>query len=242
MNFGGWVRTSTVDFPGRLATVVFTRGCDMDCFFCHNRPLLGPDVRPALEESEVLEHLERRTGVLDGLVLSGGEPLLQPDLIPFIRKVRALGYAIKLDTNGAHPDRLEQLLLAEDHPLAEYVAMDYKAPWDRYPDICGCPDGTAALVQRSLDLLFECGRRNPEGAFRWELRTTVIPQLSVADLEQMARAVPQVPRYALQLYRPPDNYKPEDRFRVLADAMTPGMLQDAGRRILPFQSHVLVRA
>ena len=187
MNIAGLLKTATIDFPRRLAAVIFTAGCNYDCGFCHNRDLLT--TRKYVDNAEVMRFLEKRAGLLDGIVISGGEPTLQKDLVEFAGMLKALGYDVKLDTNGSNPQVVGKLL---DGGLVDYVAMDYKAPLARYPEICGAgADGfleTLALLRDS----------NAE----WELRTTMIPEIGGQELREMAEAVPALPLYALQLYRP----------------------------------------
>ncbi len=238
MKIAGLVRLSTVDFPGRLAAVVFTAGCDLDCFYCHNRPLIGAE-SPDLALADVVAFLDKRRGVLDGVVVSGGEPTVQPDLPSFLRLLRDMGYAVKLDTNGGRPAVLEQLLQAKPFPLSDYIAMDIKAPWSRYPDVCGCGPEVAENVQESVSIL---SRLAAGAGVEWELRTTVVPQLSEDDLVEMASSLPPVPLYALQQYRRPEVFRPEDRFRVAAAAMTTEGLERAAVRVRAFQPNVIVRA
>lgn len=187
MQITGLVKTTTIDFPGRLAAAVFTAGCNYACGYCQNKAFLsGAEL---IGEAEVWVFLEKRAGLLDGVVVSGGEPTLQTDIIPFIRRLRGLGYDVKLDTNGSRPGVLRQLL---DEHLVQYVAMDYKAPFERYAEVCGTgADG----VRECIGLLRESG-------IDWEMRTTMIPEVGEADLLYMASAIPALPRYALQLYRP----------------------------------------
>lgn len=187
MNIAGILKTATIDFPHRLAAVVFTAGCNYDCGFCHNRHLLHGAELADLDE--VMRFLEKRAGLLDGIVLSGGEPTLQKDLAGFAEKLKALGYDVKIDTNGSNPAVVRDLLA---RGLVDYVAMDYKAPFARYPEICGA---AASGVEETLGVL-------ADAKVEWELRTTVIPQLSEEELRRMAKAVPRLPLYALQLYRP----------------------------------------
>ena len=179
MDLRGWVRTSLIDYPDRLATVLFTGGCNFRCPICHNADLvLRPGDLPAVPEPEVWEFLARRAAVVDGVVLSGGEPTLQPDLLPFLRRLRERKMAIKLDTNGYRPEVLEAVL-AEG--LVDYVAMDVKAPPEKYGLLAGRPDVEVGLIERSIDLL-----RGSDIAY--EFRTTVVPGLlDEADVEAIAR-------------------------------------------------------
>lgn len=187
MNIAGLLKTATIDFPHRLAAVVFTAGCNYNCGFCHNRTLLTETTY--MDMDEVMHFLKKRANVLDGIVISGGEPTLQEDLSDFARQLKELGYDVKLDTNGSNPELVEKLL---QEALVDYVAMDYKAPFDRYTEICRM-DATG--VRETLALLRQSN-------IEWELRTTVIPQLSEIELQEMAKEVGILPAYALQLYRP----------------------------------------
>ena len=122
MRISGLQKLSMVDYPGKLAATVFTGGCDLRCPFCHNAPLVVRVAEtPHLSQEEILSFLDSRRGLLDGVVLSGGEPLLQPDAAEFLRAVRSMGFAVKLDTNGCHPEALADILR---QGLADYVAMD----------------------------------------------------------------------------------------------------------------------
>lgn len=230
MRIAGLVRTSTVDYPGLIAAVVFTPGCNLDCFYCHNRFLLGSEA-PVLEAADIWQYLRKRQGLLDGVVISGGEPLLQTGLKTFLTGLRSLGYRIKLDTNGTRPDHLADLL--REH-LLDYVAVDYKAPWPRYPSICGgAPDATQR-VQATIELLAQTD-------IAWEARTTVIPQLSPEDLLDMSRAVPSLPAWYLQVYRRPEQGRPEDRFRLEAAAYNNNDLQIMAAALRAYQAVVSVR-
>jgi pyruvate formate lyase activating enzyme len=190
----GWVRTSLIDFPGRIATVLFTGGCDFRCPMCHNADLvLRPQDVPDLPEEEVWAFLSRRTRLIDGVVITGGEPTLQPDLIPFVQQIRALSLNVKLDTNGYRPDVLAALL---GDGLVDYVAMDVKAPPEKYPCLTGRPDLDVARVVRSVALL-------RKSDVSYEFRTTVVPGwLTGADIEEIARWVSGARRYVVQQFRP----------------------------------------
>lgn len=230
MNIAGLVKTSTVDFPGQLAAVVFTAGCNLDCFYCHNRPLLTGSA-PRIDEQTVLGFLRKRQGLLDGVVFSGGEPTLQQDLPDFIRLVRQLGYKVKLDSNGTRPSVLRHLLADQ---LLDYVAVDYKAPWRRYPEICDCPAGDVEAVQATFRLL-------KTATVAWEARITVIPQLDQDDLTEMARSLPPAPVYVLQRYVRPTLFRAEDRFRIEAASSTPAQLVLAAEQLRRYQPGVIVR-
>ena len=181
MTVAGIVKSSLIDFPGLVSCVLFTPGCNYDCFYCQNRPLIGGPWTP-LDQSELWDFLNRRVGQLDGVVVTGGEPTLQPDLTDFLEALKRLGYKVKLDTNGSSPDVVGKIL---GSGLADYFAVDYKAPAVRYGEICGGA-ADAADVLETIRLLKDRGAD-------FEARTTVIPQLGEVDLIQMARELPEVP-------------------------------------------------
>ena len=138
MNISGIVKSSLIDFPGLISCILFVPGCNYDCFYCHNRSLIdGSHI--LLTPQYVTDFLQKRAGLLDGVVISGGEPTLQSDLISFMKMIRSLGYQIKLDTNGSCPDVVKEILKLK---LCDYIAVDYKAPSVHYPMICG--NGTDA--------------------------------------------------------------------------------------------------
>jgi len=190
----GWVRTSLIDYPGHIATVLFTGGCNFRCPPCHNADLvLRPGEMPTLPEEEVWAFLARRAGLVDGVVITGGEPTLQSDLIPFLRQVREQGLDVKLDTNGYRPNVLEALL---SERLVDYVAMDVKAPPAKYPLLAGWASLDMGRVERSVELL-------QNSNLSCEFRTTVVPGLLVEeDVEEIARWITGAERYVLQQFRP----------------------------------------
>lgn len=181
-----------VDFPGKLAATVFTGGCDLRCPFCHNAPLVTRAAeQPELLRQEVLDFLQSRQGLLDGVVLSGGEPLLHPDAAEFLREVRDLGFAVKLDTNGCHPSALAGIL---DRGLVDYVAMDIKNSPEKYPETVGVPNFDLGPVEESVRLLRDSG-------VDYEFRTTVVQGLHTpADIRAIGRWLEGSPRYFLQRF------------------------------------------
>jgi pyruvate formate lyase activating enzyme len=190
----GWVRTSLIDYPDQIATVVFTGGCNFRCPMCHNVDLVlqWADL-PSLPESEVWEFLARRGGLVTGMVVSGGEPTLQADLAPFLHRARQVGMMIKLDTNGYRPDVLGALL---DTELVDYVAMDVKAPPHKYALLAGLDEVDLTAIQRSINRVRAC-------CPAYEFRTTVVPTLlSEQDVEEIARWVGGAQRLVLQQFRP----------------------------------------
>ena len=193
MRIAGLQKLTLLDFPGRTAATVFTPGCNFRCPFCHNADLVAGGGAGAQDVpvKEVLAFLEKRRGLLDGACVTGGEPLMQPGLADFCARVRELGYAVKLDTNGSFPDRLRALL---DAGLADYVAMDVKNAPARYAETVGVEGLDLAAVRASIDLLMD-------GAVPFEFRTTVVRELHTADdLRELARWIEGAPAWFLQSY------------------------------------------
>ena len=190
MHIHGLQKLAMVDYPGKLAATVFTGGCDLRCPFCHNALLVTRLAEtPEIPEREVLDFLSSRKGLLDGVVLTGGEPLLQPDAADFLRQVRDLGFAVKLDTNGCHPAALADIL---DQGLADYVAMDVKNSPARYAETVGVPNFDLSPVEESVRLL-------RQSHVDYEFRTTLVRELHTeADLDAIAAWLEGAPRYFLQ--------------------------------------------
>ncbi|MCP4640749.1 MAG: anaerobic ribonucleoside-triphosphate reductase activating protein [bacterium] len=193
MKIAGLQKCSLVDWPGKVSATVFTPGCNLDCFYCHNRNLLAAKPEFALHEAnDVLTWLTRRVGAVDGVVISGGEATLQPGLVSFARRVQDLGFSVKLDTNGTQPRVLERLFEEE---LLDYVAMDVKATRERYDDICGTPVSESA-VDASICLIRGAG-------IDYEFRTTCVPELTEDDMVSIARRVAGARSLIFQQYRRP---------------------------------------
>lgn len=190
MRIAALVPTSLVDYPGFIAAVLFTQGCNLRCGYCHNPALLDGERPGSVSAADVLSHLRRRKGVLDGLVMSGGEPTLQFGLTEFLGKVKENGFLVKLDTNGTVPLVLEQLIRGK---LLDFVAMDIKAPPERYREICG-PAADLAAVRESVRLLRRAG-------IQTEFRTTLAPGLGMDDLREIMAWIGPSPRFVLQRYR-----------------------------------------
>lgn len=174
MVIGGLTKLTLLDYPGLVAATVFFTGCELRCPFCHNRPLVLPHGEPTLSPETVLAFLQSRRGKLDGVCLSGGEPTLQPGLPDLIREIRAMGYLVKLDTNGSCPQVLRALI---DQGLLDCVAMDIKNAPDRYAETCGGVD-ILPQARESAALLLE-------GRISYEFRTTVCRPFH--DPQAMAR-------------------------------------------------------
>ena len=220
MQFAGLQKNSTIDYPGVLSAVLFTPGCNFDCYYCHNRHLTeeNPEL---LDSEEIHDFLKKRRGLIGGIVISGGEASLQQDLPAFIGEVKSMGYKVKLDTNGSYPKVVEKLIQDD---LLDYIAVDYKTTLASYEALFGF---SSTNVSATFDLI-------KESAVAYELRTTMIPEITPARLYEMALAYPNLRRYALQLYLP----QQEESRRIY----TPGELEELAKKIRHIQPGVIVRA
>jgi len=180
MKIGGLQPVTASDFPGRMAAIIFTQGCNFHCPFCHNSSLLPRHTDSLISEDEVFTFLQKRRNLLDGVVISGGEPCLQGDLAGFSRKVKEMGFAVKLDTNGSRPEVIEGLL-AEN--CVDFIAMDIKAPLSRLPELTGT-GSHGPSISRSISLIAESG---VDHLFR---TTDVTPLLSSEDHRGIKEMVP----------------------------------------------------
>lgn len=224
MFFGGLQRTTLVDFPKKIAATVFTVGCNFYCPFCHNPELVNPQLikkQPVISEKEVLSFLEERKGYLQGLCITGGEPTIQKDLKSFIKKVKKLGYAVKLDTNGSNPVILKELIKEK---LVDYVAMDIKAPLKKYHLYTKNKDFTKE-IQKSIDILIK-------SKIDYEFRTTLDPiNLTLKDIKEIALMIKGARAYYLQQFQ---NYKTLDESYKKAKPLNEEAIKEVIKEIKPF--------
>lgn len=188
MLFGGIQKLTLLDFPGKVACILFTPGCNFRCPFCHNSSLVKSSL-PQLTEEEILSFLKKRQGILEGVCITGGEPLIHPDLPGFIKKVKELGYKVKLDTNGYLPQRLKALM---NENLLDYVAMDVKNSFVKYPLTTGVDNINTQAIEESIALLLE-------GKIPYEFRTTVTNELHTAeDIKSITALIKGADKYFIQ--------------------------------------------
>ena len=188
----GYQKLTALDFPGKLACTVFTPGCNFRCPFCHNASLVRGSQEPPISEDEVFAHLNKRVGMLDGVCLTGGEPLLQKGLDVFLQKVKQLGYLVKLDTNGSLPEQLKLLI---ENGLVDYVAMDLKNCREKYPLTCGAEGLSLDSIEQSIALLMQ-------GKVDYEFRTTVVNELhTVEDIAAAGEWIRGAKQWFLQCYK-----------------------------------------
>ncbi len=193
MLIGGFQPFTLSDFPGRPAAIVFTQGCNFKCPYCHNRPLWPrlPVSPPVIDEPGLYSFLESRSGQLDGLVITGGEPTVHEDLQDFIRKIKSRGFRVKLDTNGSNPLMLEALLAEE---LLDYIAMDIKGPEERYSQLCG--------ITVDLDPIRTSQRLIATSGVDHLFRTTFYRKmLTEDDIDHIRQTLPPGSPYIVQEYR-----------------------------------------
>jgi anaerobic ribonucleoside-triphosphate reductase activating protein len=183
---------SFIDYPGKLAAVAFTHGCNLRCRYCHNPELLEGAPPRRIEEGEILRLLDRRRGKLDGIVVTGGEPTLQLGLAAFLARVKAMGFLAKLDTNGTRPEVIEELLAAR---LVDFLAVDLKATEARAGWLCGLAEQSAG-ARRCIELALAAGVEH-------EVRTTVVASVhTAAELAALAAFTVGASRWVLQRFRP----------------------------------------
>lgn len=195
MVIAGLIRSSLIDYPGKVAVVVFTQGCNFSCGFCHNPDLVPISEEPnskfqALNEKKLFEFLESRKGKLDGVVITGGEPTLQRGLVGFIKKVKKMGYLVKLDTNGSNSELLSNLIT---NKLIDYVAMDIKNSPDKYKKTCGHP--FSEQIKKSIELIINSN-------VNYEFRTTVLPHYhETEDFKEIGKLLKGAKKYTIQGFR-----------------------------------------
>lgn len=191
MTFGGWQKISLLDYPGKIASVLFTNGCVFRCSFCYNPGLVEPPFTTAIKEDTILKYLAERTKILEGVAITGGEPTIHADLPEFLKKVKALGYPVKLDTCGYLPHILERLI---GEKLIDYIAMDIKAPLAQYSVITRIPVNMD-FISKSINIIMSSG-------IPYEFRSTLVEGIHGAeDIVEMARLIAGADRYYLQPFR-----------------------------------------
>jgi pyruvate formate lyase activating enzyme len=203
MIIAGLQKTSLLDYPNKISAIVFTYGCNFKCGFCHNPELVKLNSKiTKIPEKDFFYFLKKRKNILDAVVITGGEPTLQNDLIPFIRKIKKLGFLVKLDSNGSNPKIIEKLLKEK---LIDYVAMDIKGPLDKYQQITG---SKIALenIKKSVELIKNIGvsqhQSSRQSALDYEFRTTVVPTyLDEQDFIKIGEWLKDAKIYYLQQFR-----------------------------------------
>lgn len=217
----GFQTLTVLDFPGRTACTVFTGGCNFRCPFCHNALLVTDFDDVVYSEEAIFEHLERRKNVLDGVAVTGGEPLLQKDIERFLYEIKEKGFAVKLDTNGSFPDKLDGILQLG---LADYVAMDIKNCPEKYAETVGVENFDIAPINESIEILKNSG-------VDYEFRTTVTKNFhTLDDIRKTAEWIKGAPRYFLQNFEDSGN---------LIDGNCRGVSRDEMREMLKIAREII---
>ena len=192
MQIAGLQKSSLLDYPSKIAAVIFTLGCNFRCPYCHNPNLITAVSSNSLfDETAVFNFLKQRQGKLDAVVVSGGEPSLQKDIAEFFRKIKDLGYLAKLDTNGTNPDVIKRLV---NEKLVDYIAMDIKSPLNKYEQTV-CRSIDIGKISESIEFIMSCG-------VEYEFRTTVVrSQLDILDFENIGKILKGAKRYYLQKFK-----------------------------------------
>lgn len=193
MKIHGFQKMTMLDYPGKVACTLFTAGCNFRCPFCHNALLVTEiDTAATYDEEEIFDYLRKRRGILDGVAITGGEPLLNRDIIDLLKKIKDLGYAVKLDTNGSFPDLLKFVV---EEKLVDYVAMDVKNAKQKYAATVGLSHLDLRPIEESVAFLLS-------GKLDFEFRTTVVKELhNEADIAAIADWIEGAPRYFLQNFQ-----------------------------------------
>ena len=199
MLIGGLHKLSLIDYPGKLSAVIFTRGCNFRCPYCHNPELIESNGGDIIEEDKILSFLDERKGKLDGVVVTGGEPTLQSEIVEFLERIKRLGFFVKLDTNGSYPERIKELI---DRKLLDYIAMDIKAPLYKYNRTTLTSIDTERIVE-SIHLIMNSG-------IDYEFRTTVVRSLlSRDDFPKIGEMIKSAKLFVLQEFRPTKTLEPD---------------------------------
>jgi len=218
MEIKGFIETSLIDWDGKLSSVIFLPGCNFRCPFCHNHQLVyTPEELENIELDKIRENLVRRKGWIDGVVITGGEPLIHPDLTELILKIRSLDLPVKLDTNGSHPQDLLKLI---EGGYIDYVAMDIKAPLDeRYSQVVGVK-ATLPLLLQTIEILMTQG-------IDYEFRTTLVPTIvGLSEIVEIAKTIKGAKRFVLQKFVPENAYSAEfRRLKSFPSSMVDKMLE-----------------
>ncbi len=224
----GFNKTTLLDYPGHLASTIFLGGCNFRCPFCHNATLvLAPHSQPIISEDEIFSNLKKRIGIIEGVCITGGEPTLYPDLIDLIKRIKDLGFLVKLDTNGSNPKMVENLI---DSNLIDYIAMDIKNSKEKYPLTSGLKNMDMESISESISLLIN-------SHIDYEFRTTVVKNFhESSDFISIGKWVEGAKSYFLQSFRDSD-----DVIGKGLQSCTPAEIESFKEILLPYVKQVNLR-
>ncbi len=229
MKIGGLQKVSLIDYPGAICAIVFLQGCNFKCGYCHNPELVDPErFGKCIDEKKIMEFLATRKGKLDAVSITGGEPTIQKDLIEFVKKIKKMGFAVKIDTNGSQPQVLKNLLKAN---LLDFIAIDIKAPWEKYGKMTRVPADTRS-IQESISLVLQ-------SKISHEFRTTVVEsRLNANDIMEISKLISGAQRYVLQKFIPT---KALDKKYLKEKTLSDEELEQLKKRIEKDIPYVIVR-
>ncbi len=229
MKLIGLQKLTVLDFPGRVACIVFTFGCNFRCPFCHNASLVLGEGQSDITEEEFFAFLEKRQGLIDGVSITGGEPLLQNGIEEFIEKIKTMGYQVKVDTNGMYPDVLKRIVKAG---LVDYVAMDIKNSPENYPVTVGKDEVDLNKIKESIDFIIN------EAGIEYEFRTTVIAEYHIESVfDEIGKMIDGAQNYYLQVFKDSGDLIGQNQMTPLPKAT---MLKFA-ERVKPYVKNVEIR-
>lgn len=196
MNISGFTKLTLIDYPEKVACIIFTQGCNFNCGFCHNSGLIKCNMDNLIKEKEIFEYLEKRKNIIDGVVISGGEPTIQKDLIPFTKKIKDMGFLVKLDTNGSNPEVLKNLI---NNNLVDYIAMDIKNVFKEYNPIINFKQINIDKIKESIDLIKTSNVNH-------EFRTTIMKNYHDIDkITEISEYLGKDQKYYLQNFQDSSN-------------------------------------
>ncbi len=229
MKLVGLQKMTVLDFPGRVACIAFTFGCNFRCPFCHNASLVLGEGKADVSEEEFFAFLKKRKGLLDGVSVTGGEPLLQSGIEEFLGKIKSLGYQVKVDTNGTYPDVLKRIVKAN---LVDYVAMDIKNSEENYPVTIGCENVDFEKIRESINFLIH------EASIEYEFRTTVIAEFHTEGVfDEIGKLINGADNYYIQAFKDSGDL-------ISGRKMTPlpkQIMQNMANRVSPYVKNVELR-
>jgi pyruvate formate lyase activating enzyme len=229
MKIGALQKVSLIDYPGEICAIVFTQGCNFRCPYCHNPELVNPEMyAECLTEEAIFSFLAKRKGKIDAVAITGGEPTIQHDLMDFVKRVRKTGYSIKVDTNGSHPEVIEQLISMK---LLDYIAMDIKSPADKFKNLTKS-DINYQKITQTIELIMKSG-------IPYEFRTTVLKRLlDENDIVNIAHSIRNARLYILQQFIPS---KVLDRRLMHYESYSREELESLRKKITKSVSNILIR-
>lgn len=230
MLIGGLQKFSLIDYPGKLSAIIFTQGCNFRCPYCHNPELVDPkQFIPLLDEKKVLDFLETRRGRLDAVEITGGEPTLQKDLLPFLQKIKKMGFLVKLDTNGSSPSIMQEALRKK---VVDYFALDVKAPLEKYQEVTRSTIDPQK-IQKAIQIIMSSG-------LDYEFRTTIVrSMLSFDDITKIAQLIRGANLYALQAFIPSKTLDPHFQKET---SYTEEELEKICQQVQPYVQKCIIRS